>query len=438
MKMPRAPDPYATAQAQSQMNKETAIAQTGLNAMNQYTPDGSREYAQGGTWADGTPRFSVTETLSDANQRLFDLGKQSETNLARIGVDQSKRMGDLLATPVSFSGMGAVPTGPNASDARFALPGARQVATRANPDPIMVDRRQIGSNADLEQRLIELGRTRLDPALRDRRASLDATLADKGIKAGSDAYGMAMTQNAQAENDAYNQLILSGQAQAFGQARDRAQNDFSQDMARTGQFFNQGQSKAQNDFAQDLASRGQFFGEAQANADAEWNRATQGYGMAMQGRQQTIDEMLQERNQPINELSALMSGSQVSRPQWTATPQSQIAPTDLIGLVNNQYQARMQGYSGMLSGLGSLAGQLGSAGIRAAFPVPSDRRLKTGVVRIGALPNGLPVYRFHYIWGGGEQVGVMAQDVLQVMPEAVHVMTGGYLAVDYDKIAEAA
>ncbi len=428
MKAPKAPDPYATAQAQAQMNKETAISQAGLNAMNQYTPDGNLEYSQESTWADGTPKFRVTQTLSDSNKRLHDLGNQTEENLATIGVDQSKRMGDLLATPLSFAGLGKVPTGPNLDDPRFAMPTG-DVPTFNGPDATLVDRRAIDDNQALEGRLIDLGRRRLDPAMATRRAELDASLADKGIKVGSAAYGEAMRGNAEAENDALSQLILTGQGQAFGQSRDRAQSDFSQDIARTGQFFTQGQTNAQNAFAQALAARQQLASES----DTGWQRALAAFGASMQGRQQTIDEMLAERQTPINELSALMSGSQVAKPAWTATPQTQIQPADLAGLVQSNYQAKMQGYSGMLSGIGSLAGNILGFGLSR-----SDRRLKTDIQRLGELPNGLGVYLYRFKSGGPFQIGLMADEVAQLHPDAVHVMPDGFLAVDYAKATQEA
>jgi hypothetical protein len=61
----------------------------------------------------------------------------------------------------------------------------------------------------------------------------------------------------------------------------------------------------------------------------------------------------------------------------------------------------------------------------------SDRRLKQHLTRVGALPNGLPLYRFQYIWGGPTFVGVMAQDVLRVMPDAVATDPDGFYRVDY-------
>ena len=66
---------------------------------------------------------------------------------------------------------------------------------------------------------------------------------------------------------------------------------------------------------------------------------------------------------------------------------------------------------------------------------PSDRRLKQHVKRAGALPNGLPLYSFQYIWGGPTFVGVMAQDVLRVRPDAVVTDADGFYRVDYEMLS---
>lgn len=78
------------------------------------------------------------------------------------------------------------------------------------------------------------------------------------------------------------------------------------------------------------------------------------------------------------------------------------------------------------------AGATGAAGLLAF----SDARLKAGVTRIGALPSGLPLYRYRYLWDehGTERVGVMAQEARSVFPEAVIETPGGWLAVDYARI----
>ena len=67
-------------------------------------------------------------------------------------------------------------------------------------------------------------------------------------------------------------------------------------------------------------------------------------------------------------------------------------------------------------------------------PKPSDIRLKTDIEKVGVSANGLPVYTFRYIGGDAVYRGVMAQDVLKMLPEAVSIMQNGYLAVRYDML----
>jgi hypothetical protein len=64
----------------------------------------------------------------------------------------------------------------------------------------------------------------------------------------------------------------------------------------------------------------------------------------------------------------------------------------------------------------------------------SDIALKHDIVLLGHLSNGLGYYRFSYIGGNKAYVGVMAQEVEQVMPEAVTRGSDGYLRVYYEKL----
>jgi uncharacterized protein DUF3300/endosialidase-like protein len=64
----------------------------------------------------------------------------------------------------------------------------------------------------------------------------------------------------------------------------------------------------------------------------------------------------------------------------------------------------------------------------------SDIRLKHDIVFLGYLNDGLGFYRFSYNGSGKFYVGVMAQEVAQVAPEAVMRGRDGYLRVNYDKL----
>jgi uncharacterized protein DUF3300/endosialidase-like protein len=64
----------------------------------------------------------------------------------------------------------------------------------------------------------------------------------------------------------------------------------------------------------------------------------------------------------------------------------------------------------------------------------SDIRLKHDIVYLGTLDDGLGFYRFSYNGSSKAYVGVMAQDVEQVAPQAVFAGRDGYLRVDYDRL----
>ena len=61
-------------------------------------------------------------------------------------------------------------------------------------------------------------------------------------------------------------------------------------------------------------------------------------------------------------------------------------------------------------------------------------RLKHDIRIIGRLDNGIGLYRFIYNGGDKVYVGVLAQEVQAVMPEAVMRGRDGYLRVFYEKL----
>jgi hypothetical protein len=63
----------------------------------------------------------------------------------------------------------------------------------------------------------------------------------------------------------------------------------------------------------------------------------------------------------------------------------------------------------------------------------SDSRLKHEIILLGHLNNGLGFYRFVYNGGEKAYVGVIAQEVQRVIPQAVVRGRDGYLRVFYDK-----
>lgn len=180
---------------------------------------------------------------------------------------------------------------------------------------------------------------------------------------------------------------------------------------------------------------GQGIRPGSAAYDAEMERLGQSKNdaynqLALTGRSQAFNEALTTRNQPINEIGALMSGSQVAQPQFQQTPQTGVGGVDYAGLVNSNYQAKVQQAN---AGMGGLFG-LASAGIG----LLSDRRAKTDIVRVGILDNGLPVYSYRYKGYPETHIGLMADEVAAVHPEAVEMGADGLNRVRYDLAVEAA
>ena len=64
----------------------------------------------------------------------------------------------------------------------------------------------------------------------------------------------------------------------------------------------------------------------------------------------------------------------------------------------------------------------------------SDIELKHDVVLLGYLANGLGYYRFSYLGSSKPYVGVIAQEVQSLVPEAVTRGSDGYLRVHYEQL----
>lgn len=148
--------------------------------------------------------------------------------------------------------------------------------------------------------------------------------------------------------------------------------------------------------------------------------------LALTGRQQAFGEALAARNQPINELSALLGGTQVANPaQMSAqTPQTGVAGVDYTGLVNQKYQGELQSHQAMMGGLFGLLG----AGL-SALPF-SDERLKEDIERVGETDDGTPIYTYRYKGDHTVHMGVMAQEV----PDARVMDPSGFYRVDYSRV----
>ena len=64
----------------------------------------------------------------------------------------------------------------------------------------------------------------------------------------------------------------------------------------------------------------------------------------------------------------------------------------------------------------------------------SDYRLKRDIMLLARLANGIGLYRFRYLWSDTVYVGVMAQEVAEIAPEAVMHHADGFLRVNYARL----
>lgn len=83
---------------------------------------------------------------------------------------------------------------------------------------------------------------------------------------------------------------------------------------------------------------------------------------------------------------------------------------------------------------GTAVATMGAAAA-AAMPllIFSDIRLKRDIVRVGE-EGSFVLYRFRYLWSDQEYVGVMADDVAAVRPDAVLRGQDGFLRVHYNAL----
>jgi hypothetical protein len=104
--------------------------------------------------------------------------------------------------------------------------------------------------------------------------------------------------------------------------------------------------------------------QAQRENDLLLGATTQGFGVGQQARQSALQEQAYLRNEPLNTLSAVRTGSQVTGPQFVnSAQQATTAGPDLLGaaqMTNNAqmgaFNAQQAGQNSMTSGLMGLAG----------------------------------------------------------------------------------
>lgn len=155
---------------------------------------------------------------------------------------------------------------------------------------------------------------------------------DQNDQAGLNLSTLARDQSAALSNHLSKPADFSNEnAERF--INDRYSDDFNQDWDRNLEKLNS-----------QLSGSGVKLGsEAHTRALDDYHNSRSGaydnhignmYGQARQ-------DIAAERNQPINEITALMSGSQVSNPSFVNSNSAQLANTDVAGLINSNYNQRL-------------------------------------------------------------------------------------------------
>jgi hypothetical protein len=307
---PKPPDPYAQAGAQQQAELGASQASAIINNPNQYTPWGSRVTTQNG-W----------ETVYDASGHALQVPRYNETT--RLSPDQQRLLG--LQTQSQYN-LGQTAVEQSAKLRQHLGKGVDTAGLQgwergAAPGEVRQD------TAPTDRRALEaamMGRWNEDAARQN--AAQDAQLAARGMAPGSQGWGDVASAQARARTDAVNQAYL-----ASGQESRAAQEAYNQ---AEQQRYQEGQ---------DYASAGN------------------------QLRQAQLQERLALRNQPINEITSLLGGSQVTMPSFLPFSRQGVNAAPIGSYIGQNYANQAQAYGQQMAGLFGL----GSAGITGLLGLPA-------------------------------------------------------------------
>jgi len=460
---PTPPNPQATAAAQTGTNVATGVANAYLNNVNQVTPGGNLTFDVTGThdWTDPStgqnysiPSFTATQSLPDLVQRTVGETQAAKWNLSQLGTIESQQLLNTLpnqTSPINDPSVNALLPGGSGYLAAVGDPtytygihnqsqGIRDFGNLNDPRFNYTNQDPLTERGNVENALFQRVQPQNDRDL----ANLQAHLADQGIKYGSPAYQAAMDNYNRgitdqrlaitAQGGQEQQLqenLLKNQADFYNQA----QQQQYQQLLGQGQFYN---TAAQQMTAAQAAAAG-FYNTAQQQ---ELQKQAQVFDAMNQARNQRLQELYTSQNQPINQITALLSGSQISQPQFITPGQNRIATTDIGNLINQNFQQQLDASKQSNQNINQLLG--GIFGAVAGSGVLSDKRIKKNVHKVGSVfaatpqkvaepdRKELPIYRYSY---KGEpdsvaHIGPMAQDVEKIDPGAVGEDARGVKYID--------
>ena len=294
-------------------------------------------------------------------------------------------------------------------------------------------------------------------------AQADIGLRDRAVSQG--AFGGSRGRISQEElarqtGRGASEAVAGIRSAGFGQAQNQAQQAFeSQRGAQQGLAGIQaglGQQQAQIGSQQaGLGSQMAGLGRQQVGTAQALGGLGQQFGQIGQG---IAGLGLQGQNQLGNQVNMLNQlGQQGQQTQQAAlsrqfTGANQLANEPLQRLQTGQQLLAGSPMGGLSGGTGTSAYQRGSyqqpssgsqilGAIGSIFAGKSDVDLKTNIKKVGELEPGIG----WYTWDWNEKAkelhvdaepteGVLAQEVLEVKPDAVMVEEDGYYAVDYSKV----
>jgi len=423
---PAAPDPAATAAAQTATNKETAYWNAVLNNVNQITPYGKLTYTQNQNTGPKYDTAAYEAALASYNKAIAGGALSGAAPISGKVYNPATGQYSDGGGAVSGNYAGAMPT-----LEQFKIGGGLDTPPSFTSTIELSPDQQAILDSE-ERRQIALGQLGEDQIGRIKQ-SVSSPYSYAGIG-----------------NDISAEDIATQQANAEKAYFDRLNPQFSQDEeALRTRLINQGIGQGSQAYQREMDAFNQMKNDARSQAVL----AGQQYGstaqqQALQRRNQGIQEYTTQRNAPLNEYIGLTSGVQVQNPQFSSQGYQGAQPVDYAGLVNNQYQAQLGQYNSKVAGNNStqgallgLGGQLGGsflgskAGSAAVASMFSDKRLKQNIEPVGIVgPHALYKFEYNQDWlPKGQFIGVLAQDVEEYMPEAVSEING-FKAVNYDML----
>lgn len=463
-KPPPPPDYQALAQQQGAANKETAIEAWRLSNSPVSTPWGQRNLIVDPNSASG---YRIEETLNPADQARLEQERQVQAQLLGLAPGAINSLSGIMSSGIDTGKLPYMVSGVNTDGQQrlnFNIPQAQygfnrgQVQGNVNFDGLNPLESGEAVRNRVEKNSFDKWASRAEPAFDRQNKALDTRIANMLGNTSSPAAKRMREELAQGQNDARSQAsmdaVLRGGEEAsrqFGMGLQGRQQGVGETMQQA-TFRNQAQDQDFGQLAQlaDLwnTSRGQDanlqsqqtgFNNSVVNQDIA--NAFSNANLANSAHQMGISNMAQLRQMPINEIMAILSGTQVNAPQFQTGTQTnwQAAPVYQAG--NDAYQARVgqanaraANRQGIGSAIGGVAGAMfgGPAGAMVGSQIGgaiSDRRLKTNIERVGTTPGGIPVYSYELF--GEKQIGVMADEVPD---DARHMHADGYWRVDYSKV----